>query len=61
MAWDSLHSENPGPYCLIGFFEGDAYGLNIYSNTTESTSLAFRKDAYKFDIQRGKNVRHSGQ
>ncbi|GFF38562.1 hypothetical protein IFM58399_05279 [Aspergillus lentulus] len=48
---DSLHSENPGPYCLIGFFKGDAYGLHIYSNATESTSLAFRMNAYKFDIQ----------
>ncbi|KAF4204568.1 hypothetical protein CNMCM8927_007301 [Aspergillus lentulus] len=51
---DSLHSENPGPYCLIGFFKGDAYGQHIYSNATESTSLAFRKNAYKFDIQREK-------
>lgn len=55
---DNLHSENPDPFCLIGFFEGNAYGLNIYSNTTEPTSLAFRKNAHKFDIQREKCQAH---
>ncbi|KAJ5168170.1 uncharacterized protein N7482_003764 [Penicillium canariense] len=48
----SLHSENPGPYCLMGFFKGNAYGLHIYSKMTESTSLAFRQAAYMFEIQR---------
>ncbi|KAH8659932.1 hypothetical protein BX600DRAFT_383808 [Xylariales sp. PMI_506] len=48
----NLHSESPGPYCLIGFFKGNAYGLNIYNNMTDPASLAFRQSAYMFDIYR---------
>ncbi|KAB8072042.1 hypothetical protein BDV29DRAFT_178107 [Aspergillus leporis] len=51
---NGLHSEYPGPYCLLGFFKGSAYGIHIYGNATGSTSLEFRKNAHKFEIQREK-------
>ncbi|EFW18736.1 hypothetical protein D8B26_005553 [Coccidioides posadasii str. Silveira] len=49
---NGLHSEYPGPYCLLGFFRGDSYGLNIYGSPDEDISRAFRRDAHKFEIQR---------
>lgn len=51
---NGLHSEYPGPYCLLGFLREKTYGLGYYNSPNDPAAREFRENAYKFEVQREK-------